>query len=50
MLADRGVKLEEALDLHQDRHVTLEPTNGAYLDSLGWAYFSWASTIRRKKS
>jgi tetratricopeptide (TPR) repeat protein len=38
MLADRGVRLEEAQDLIQ-RAVDLEPFNGAYLDSLGWAYF-----------
>jgi tetratricopeptide (TPR) repeat protein len=38
MLADRGVRLEEAHDLIQ-RAVDLEPFNGAYLDSLGWVYF-----------
>ncbi len=38
MFADRGVKLQEALDLIK-RAVELEPNNGAYLDSLGWAYF-----------
>jgi tetratricopeptide (TPR) repeat protein len=38
MLADRGVRLEEAQDLIQ-RAVDLEPQNGAYLDSLGWVYF-----------
>ena len=38
MLADRGVRLDEALSLIQ-RAVTQEPNNGAYLDSLGWAYF-----------
>jgi tetratricopeptide (TPR) repeat protein len=38
MLADRGVKLEEALALIK-KAVELEPSNGAYLDSLGWAYF-----------
>lgn len=38
MLADRGVKLEEALSLSQ-RAVAEDPGNGAYLDSLGWAYF-----------
>ncbi len=38
MLADRGVKLEEALGLIK-KAVDLDPTNGAYLDSLGWAYF-----------
>jgi len=38
MLADRGVKLDEALTLVK-KAVDLDPTNGAYLDSLGWAYF-----------
>ena len=38
MLADRGVKLEEALGLIK-KAIELEPSNGAYMDSLGWAYF-----------
>ncbi|MGB7433917.1 MAG: tetratricopeptide repeat protein, partial [Candidatus Acidiferrum sp.] len=38
MLADRGVRLEEAHDLIQ-RAVDQDPMNGAYLDSLGWVYF-----------
>jgi tetratricopeptide (TPR) repeat protein len=38
MLADRGVRLDEAQDLIQ-RAVDLEPQNGAYLDSLGWVYY-----------
>lgn len=38
MLADRGVKLDKALD-YVKRAVQLDPNNGAYLDSLGWAYF-----------
>jgi tetratricopeptide (TPR) repeat protein len=38
MLADQNVKLEEALG-YVKRAVDLDPTNGAYLDSLGWAYF-----------
>lgn len=38
MLADRGVRLEEATSLIQ-RAVKQEPNNGAYLDSLGWAYY-----------
>jgi len=38
MLADRGVKLDEAISLIQ-RAVNQDPTNGSYLDSLGWAYF-----------
>ena len=38
MLADRSVRLDEALSLIQ-RAVKQEPNSGAYLDSLGWAYF-----------
>jgi len=38
MNADRGVELEEALSYIKEA-VSLEPSNGAYLDSLGWAYF-----------
>jgi tetratricopeptide (TPR) repeat protein len=38
MLADRGVRLNEALKLIR-KAVDQEPMNGAYLDSLGWAYF-----------
>ena len=38
MLADRGLRLDEAHDLIQ-RAVDLDPLNGAYLDSLGWVYF-----------
>jgi tetratricopeptide (TPR) repeat protein len=38
MNADRGVELEESLNQIK-LAVSLDPTNGAYLDSLGWAYF-----------
>jgi tetratricopeptide (TPR) repeat protein len=38
MLADKGRQLPEALKMIQ-KAVELEPMNGAYLDSLGWAYF-----------
>jgi tetratricopeptide (TPR) repeat protein len=38
MNADRGVQLEESLAQIKEA-VRLDPTNGAYLDSLGWAYF-----------
>jgi tetratricopeptide (TPR) repeat protein len=38
MNADRGVQLEESLN-YIKLAVSLDPTNGAYLDSLGWAYF-----------
>jgi tetratricopeptide (TPR) repeat protein len=38
MLADKGTKLPEALKMIR-KAVEQEPMNGAYLDSLGWAYF-----------
>ena len=38
MNADRGVKLDESLS-YIKQALTFEPTNGAYLDSLGWVYF-----------
>jgi len=38
MLADQNTKLEEALG-YIKRAVSLDPANGAYLDSIGWAYF-----------
>ncbi len=37
-LADRGERLDEALTLINDA-LTIDPWNGAYLDSLGWVYF-----------
>ncbi len=36
--AEAGINLEEALTL-ASRAVALDPDNGAYVDSLGWAYF-----------
>src|SRR5579872_6726190 len=38
MLADRGVRLDEAITMIRSA-VVEDPTNGAYLDSLGWAYY-----------
>lgn len=38
MLAERGVKLPEATAMLQ-KAVQYDPQNGAYLDSLAWAYF-----------
>ena len=38
MLADRGERLDEAIG-YIKRALEVEPYNGAYLDSLGWAYF-----------
>jgi len=38
MLADQGVRLEESVKYIQ-KALELDPNNGAYLDSLGWAYY-----------
>ena len=38
MLAERGQKLDEAIGLVQ-RALAIDPGNGAYLDTLGWAYY-----------
>jgi tetratricopeptide (TPR) repeat protein len=38
MLADRGERLDEAIG-YIKRALAVDPHNGAYLDSLGWAYF-----------
>jgi tetratricopeptide (TPR) repeat protein len=38
MLADRGIRLDEAQEMIQ-RALDQDPFNGAYLDSLGWVYY-----------
>jgi tetratricopeptide (TPR) repeat protein len=38
MLADRGIRLDEAVSLIQ-RALAEDPNNAAYEDSLGWAYY-----------
>jgi tetratricopeptide (TPR) repeat protein len=38
LLALRGERLDEAIDL-VSKALSREPNNGAFLDSLGWAYF-----------
>jgi tetratricopeptide (TPR) repeat protein len=38
MLADRGERLDESIG-YIKRALQVEPYNGAFLDSLGWAYF-----------
>ena len=38
LLADRGVRLEESVQYIQ-KALQVDPNNGAYLDSLGWAYY-----------
>lgn len=43
MLADRGLRLPEAVELAQ-RALALEPGNPSYLDTLGWAQFKQGRT------
>jgi tetratricopeptide (TPR) repeat protein len=38
MFADKGIRLDEALELIT-KALEYDPENGAYLDSLGWAYY-----------
>ena len=38
MLAERGERLDESVSLLQ-KALQLEPENGSFLDSLGWAYY-----------
>jgi tetratricopeptide (TPR) repeat protein len=38
MLAERGERLDESVGLLK-KALEIEPDNGSYLDSLGWAYF-----------
>lgn len=38
MLAERGDRLDESVD-YIKRALAIEPDNGSYLDSIGWAYF-----------
>jgi tetratricopeptide (TPR) repeat protein len=49
MLADHNTHLEEALTLIK-RAVELDPQNGAYLDSLGWAYFKLGNYDQSEES
>ncbi len=49
MLADRGIRLDEAVSMIQ-RAVQQEPANGAYLDSLGWVYFKLNKLAQAEQS
>ena len=48
MLADRGVRLDEAVAYVQQA-LEMEPQNGAYLDSLGWAYYKLNDLAKAEK-
>ena len=38
LFADKGINLDEAVELVK-KALEIEPENGFFLDSLGWAYF-----------
>jgi tetratricopeptide (TPR) repeat protein len=38
MLAERGERLEESVQ-YLKRALAIDPENGSYLDSIGWAYY-----------
>jgi tetratricopeptide (TPR) repeat protein len=48
LLAVRGEQLDEAIELVQ-RALKEEPDNGAFLDSLGWAYFRRGNLAEAEK-
>jgi tetratricopeptide (TPR) repeat protein len=48
MLADRGIRLDEAVSMIQ-RALQEDPANGAFLDSLGWAYYKQGKLIEAQK-
>jgi len=49
MLAERGIRLEEAVELIQ-RALVEEANNGSYLDSLGWAYFQQGKIVEAEET
>lgn len=49
MLADRGVRLEEALR-HIEEAVRRDPDNGYFVDSLGWVYFRLGQLERAQET
>lgn len=48
MFAEKGVRLGEALQFIQ-RALDQEPNNGAYLDSMGWAYYQLGELERARE-
>jgi tetratricopeptide (TPR) repeat protein len=49
LLADRGVRLDEALRYVKEA-LAIDPENGAYLDSLGWAFFKMNDLTNAEKN
>jgi Flp pilus assembly protein TadD len=49
MLADRNVRVPEALEMITQA-LELDPDNGAYLDSLGWAYYRMGDLDKAESS
>ncbi|MGH9402068.1 MAG: tetratricopeptide repeat protein [Terriglobia bacterium] len=41
MLADRGIQLDQSVE-YIKKALQIDPNNGAFLDSLGWAYYKMA--------
>ena len=48
MLAERGVRLDEAIGLVQ-RALAEDPRNASYLDSIGWAYLQTGQICGSRK-
>jgi hypothetical protein len=44
MLAERGERLDESVG-YLKKALQMEPENGSFLDSLGWAYYKSRSSI-----
>jgi tetratricopeptide (TPR) repeat protein len=48
LFAERGVNLEESVDLVK-RALAIDPENGYFLDSLGWAYYKQGRLTEAKR-
>lgn len=49
LYAERGINIEEAYNLI-NRAISIEPDNGAYLDSLGWIFYKQADYEKALKN
>jgi tetratricopeptide (TPR) repeat protein len=48
LLADKGIRLDEAKEFIE-KAVSMNPENGAYLDSLGWVYYKMSEYNNAKE-
>jgi len=48
LYADHDLKLDESVDLIQ-RALAIDPDNGAYIDSLGWAYYRLGRLVEARE-